>query len=254
MNPPLQHWRGQRVWLIGASSGIGAALARHLLAQGAYVILSARNVEQLTSVAAGHPAARILPLDVCSREDWQQAARTLSAEHSPDMLIYCAADYQPEHSWQVNPERAAHTLDVNLNGVYRALSLLLNDWRARRHGRIVLVASVAGYFGLPGAPVYGPGKAALINLAELLYVELHTQGLSVQLVNPGFVATRLTARNRFSMPGLQTPEQAAAHIEAGLRRGSFEIHFPRHFTLLLKCLRTLPFRWRARLLQRFASS
>lgn len=114
----------------------------------------------------------------------------------------------------------------------------------RSAGGIAIIASVAGWIGLPKASVYGPSKAALINLAEILYSDLHPRGLDVYLINPGFVNTQLTAQNDFDMPALQTPDEAASAILRGIAAGRFEIHFPRRFTLLIKLLRLLPYRIR----------
>ena len=122
--------------------------------------------------------------------------------------------------------------------------------RLRRSGGIAIVASVAGYVGLPNATLYGPSKAALINLAELLYAELHAHGLGVYLINPGFVKSRLTARNAFRMPALMTPEAAAEAIVDGLERGRFEIAFPQRFTRLVRLVSLLPYRLSLGLLQR----
>ena len=122
---------------------------------------------------------------------------------------------------------------------------------ARGGGGIALVASVAGYMGLPNASSYGPSKAALINLAEILYGDLHPKGLNVYLINPGFVKTELTEKNNFAMPGLQTPVQAAIAILRGMRAGHFEIHFPWRFTTIMKLVQHLPYRWRFALFSRF---
>lgn len=245
LNRRLRHWPGQRVWVIGASSGIGAALAAELLAAGASVALSARRAAPLEALAATHPHALALPFDVLDHGAW--AARHADLQRAfggVDLVVFCAADYHPERSWEVTPEGAGRTLAVNLGSVYSGLAAILPDMLARGSGGLALVASVAGYVGLPNASVYGPTKAALINLAELLYADLHPRGLSVYLINPGFVRTPLTARNRFAMPALQTPQEAARAILRGLAAGRFEIHFPKRFTLLLKLLRWLPQRLR----------
>ncbi|MDF0606027.1 SDR family NAD(P)-dependent oxidoreductase [Neisseriaceae bacterium TC5R-5] len=250
-NPPIRQWAGQRVWIIGSSSGIGAALAQQLLQQDAQVILSARNQSKLQQIAANSPLATVLPLDISDPAAWQRAWQQLQAQHClPDLTLFCAADYQPQSSWQLQATQVNHTLQTNLTGVYYGLELLLPALLAQGHGGIALVASVAGYIGLPGACVYGPSKAALINLAELLYAELHPRGLSVTLINPGFVQTPLTAKNSFHMPALQTPAQAASHILRGLQQGRFEIHFPYRFTLWLKLLQLLPYRLRLPLLSK----
>lgn len=253
LNPPVRRWHSQRVWIVGASSGIGAALAQRLLASGATVVLSSRHHAALAAVADGHPNARVLPMDACDPAAWQSSwATLLECDCVPDLVIVCAADYRPEHCWDVRADTVRHTLATNLASIYFGLETILPAMMARRSGGIALVASVAGYIGLPGACVYGPGKAALINLAELLYAELRQHGIAVYLINPGFVATRLTAKNHFAMPALLTTEQAARHIVNGLERGRFEIHFPYRFTAWIKVLKLIPYRLRLPLLQRLA--
>lgn len=245
LNPRINDWTGKRIWLIGASSGIGAALAQQALAMGAKVILTARRKPQLEVVAQGHEHAFVLPFDVLDNEAWPQAyAKIVAHWGGIDLIVFCAADYRPERSWDVEPAVAAQTLQINVGSVYSGLATVLPDLMAQGHGGVALIASVAGYVGLPNASVYGPSKAALINLAEILYTDLHPKGLAVYLINPGFVKTQLTAQNRFVMPALQTPEQAALAIWRGLSRGQFEIHFPRRFTQLLKILQLLPYRLR----------
>ncbi|WP_265583808.1 SDR family NAD(P)-dependent oxidoreductase [Chitinimonas koreensis] len=236
---------------MGASSGIGAALARALAREGAVLALSARREDALDTVARDCPGACVLPLDVSDAAAWAQAWRRLSERWpAPDLVVFCAADYQPQRAWQLEPAQAGRTVQTNLSGVYYGLCTVLPGMMARRAGGLVLLASVAGYMGLPNATVYGPTKAAMINLAELLYLDLHPHGLGVYLVNPGFVRTPLTAKNDFAMPSLQTPEQAARAILAGLGAGRFEIAFPKRFTLPLKWASMLPYRWRFALLDR----
>lgn len=245
LNPPLSDWAGLRVWIVGASSGIGAALAQEALAAGARVTLSARRADRLLTVADGHPHALVAPFDILDLEGWR-TSHAASCAHfgGPDLVVFCAADYQPERSWEVTPEGAARTLAVNVGSVYSGLSVVLPAMLARGRGAIAIVASVAGYVGLPNASVYGPSKAALINLAELLYADLHPRGLAVYLVNPGFVRTPLTAKNDFAMPAMLTAQAAAQAIRRGMQAGRFEIHFPRRFTVALKLLQLLPYRLR----------
>ena len=251
LNQRIVNWTGLRVWIVGASSGIGAALTTEALLAGARVALSARRADRLQAIAEGQPQALAVPFDILDQQGWADSYRTIHAAFGGvDLIVFCAADYQPERSWEVKPERAAHTLAVNLGSVYTGLATVLPDMLERGSGGIAILASVAGYVGLPNASVYGPSKAALINLAELLYVDLHPRGLSVYLVNPGFVQTPLTAKNDFVMPALQTPQAAARAIRRGLAAGKFEIHFPRRFTLALKFLQWLPYRLRFNLIDR----
>jgi len=254
LNQPIRSWNGLRVWIIGASSGIGAALATEALLAGARVALSARRADRLNAIASGHPQAMAAPLDILDQQAWGEVYGHIRAAFGGiDLIVFCAADYHPERSWEVQPAQASHTLAVNLGSVYTGLATVLPEMLARGSGGIAIVASVAGYVGLPNASVYGPSKAALINLAELLYADLHPRGLSVYLINPGFVQTPLTAKNDFAMPALQTPQEAARAIRRGLAAGKFEIHFPRRFTLALKFLRWLPYRLRFTLIDRLVN-
>jgi short-subunit dehydrogenase len=255
MNTPVLEWTGQRVWLIGASSGIGAALAREALAAGAKVALSARRGDLLLQVADAHSSALVVPFDVLDHAAWLDAYHAIcEGMGGIDLLVFCAASYRPERSWQVEPNTAARTLQVNLGSVYTGIATVLPDMLARANGGIAIVASVAGYMGLPNASVYGPSKAALINLAEILYSDLHPKGLNVYLINPGFVQTELTAKNDFAMPALQTPQQAASAIRHGISAGRFEIHFPWRFTQMMKLLQLLPYRLRFGLIERLVKT
>ncbi len=252
LNAPVNDWQGKRIWLIGASSGIGAALAQAFLALGANVVLSARRTERLELIAAQHANAIVLPFDVLDEQAWA-AAQLHIRKHlgGLDLIMFCAAKYQPERSWEMERADIAQTLKINLNSVYEGICATLPDMLKQGSGGIAIIASVAGYVGLPNASVYGPSKAALINLAELLYCDLHGKKISVYLINPGFVKTELTKKNDFLMPALQTPEQAAAAIIQGMQKGQFEIHFPRRFTYFLKLLQIMPYRWRFSLFERF---
>ena len=250
-NAPITNWAGRRVWIIGASSGIGAAIATDLLQRGARVALTARRQPELDQIAHGWGHALVLPFDAADDNAWASAWSILRADWGAvDLVLFCAAAYRPCRSWEISAEQVRHTLDVNLASVYYGLEHVLPDMLARGSGGVGVIASVAGYMGLPNATLYGPTKAALINLAELLYYDLAPRGLAVYLINPGFVQTRLTAENNFAMPALQTPQQAADAIVKGMMRGRFEIAFPRRFTGILKLVRQLPYRLRFALLHR----
>ena len=252
MNTPIRDWNSQCIWVIGASSGIGAALAQHALTAGAQVAVSARRHNLLQDIASAHPRAYPVVLDVLEQDAWSSAyQRVISQLGRIDVIFFCAADYIPERSWEVDPNTAARTLQLNLGSVYSGLAAVLPAMLARGSGSIGIIASVAGYIGLPNASVYGPSKAGLINLAEILYTDLHPKGLNVYLINPGFVQTGLTIKNDFPMPWLQTPQQAAQAIYRGISAGAFEIHFPRRFTHLIKLLQLLPYRWRFLLFRRW---
>ena len=242
LNPPLQDWRAKTVWVVGASSGIGRATAHALHAQGARVIVSARKAQALEEFAQAHPGSVALTLDTTDAQAVQHAAQQLLAQGPLDCVMYCAGHYHAMRADAMDlPDMLRH-VEVNYSGALRVLDAVLPAMLARRAGHFSLVGSVAGYSGLPQSLAYGPTKAALINLAETLYQDLHDKGIGVSLINPGFVQTPLTAGNAFTMPALLTPEQAATAILKGWAQGAFEVHFPKRFTLWLKALRLLPYR------------
>lgn len=242
LNPPQTDWRGKTVWIVGASSGIGAATARALLAQGARVVVSARKADALQALALGHPLCQPLPLDATDPAAVHQAAASLLAQGPLDGVVYCAGHYAPMRADAMDVPDMQRHVEVNYLGALYLLEAVLPALRARGQGHISLVGSVAGYRGLPNSLAYGPTKAALINLAEALYLDLHSDGLGVSIINPGFVETPLTAQNDFKMPALLTPDQAAQAILQGWAQGVFEIHFPKRFTRWLQLLRLLPYR------------
>jgi len=247
LNPKIQNWSGRRVWLVGASSGIGAALARRLHAAGAVLTLSARREAALRALEL--PDALILPCDVTHADELLASLRAMEAARGGvDLVVYLAGDYTPMRADRFDLERAERMVEVNFNAAMRLTSVLMDSLEAG--AGIAFVSSVAGYRGLPKALAYGPGKAALIHFAECLYLDLAPKGIGVWVINPGFVATALTAQNDFHMPALQTPEQAAEAIVEGFASGAFEIHFPKRFTRLLKLIAVLPYRWSFALIRR----
>ncbi|MCC5857116.1 MAG: SDR family NAD(P)-dependent oxidoreductase [Ectothiorhodospiraceae bacterium] len=255
MNPPIRDWRGKRVWVVGASSGIGAALADALAGCGARVAVSARRSAPLEDFVARHGAdALALPLDVTDVPAWEAACRQLRQVWGGiDLVVFLAASWRPTRAWELEAADARGTVETNVIGVINGLASVLPEL-LRSRGGVALVSSVAGYRGLPLALTYGPTKAALINLAEVLYLDLAPRGVAVYLVNPGFVRTPLTAENSFPMPGLMEPEAAARRIIRGLERGRFEIAFPRRLVWPLKLLRLLPYRLYLPLVRRWAGA
>jgi NAD(P)-dependent dehydrogenase (short-subunit alcohol dehydrogenase family) len=247
LNPRITKWTGKRIWLIGASSGIGLALANELHVRGAVVCVSARQKNLLDVFVDAHPGSRAYSLDVT--DPWATAgvAQQILADGGLDLVCCCAGYYKPVRAQSFDLEVAQRHLDVNVGGVFNVLDAVLPFLLlAAQQGRaphVSLVASVAGWRGLPQGLAYGPTKAALINLAETLFLDLRPVGVGVSLVNPGFVDTPLTAQNSFKMPALLTSEQAALEIIKGWERGDFEMHFPKRFTWGLRLLRMLPYRW-----------
>ena len=240
-NPPLRDWHGKTVWLVGASSGIGQATAHALHARGARVVVSARNAAALDAFVRDHAGAVALPLDAADPAAVNAAAQTVLALGPIDLMMYCAGHYREMRAAEFDLAEMLKHQQVNYTGALYLLDALLPAMRQRGAGHISLVGSVAGYRGLPKSLAYGPTKAALINLAETLYLDLQASGVAVSLVNPGFVETPLTAQNQFSMPALISPAKAAEEILSGWAAGEFEIHFPKRFTLWMKTLRVLPY-------------
>ena len=244
LNPPLPPWNECRIWIIGASTGIGAATARSLLERGARVAISARKADQLAKVATGVGArALIEPLDFT--DSVQVAAAWDRVRHAwggIDLVLVVAGTHQEIRAWELTEANAMALLHTNLHGVIGTVATVLPGLLAQGRGALGIVASVAGYRGLPKALIYGASKAALINFTETLYLDLHPRGFGVYLINPGFVRTPLTDHNDFKMPHLISAEEAAASLIAGLRAGEFEIDFPKAFTRQLKFLRVLPYR------------
>jgi NAD(P)-dependent dehydrogenase (short-subunit alcohol dehydrogenase family) len=248
MNPKITDWRGKRVWLVGASAGIGAALARELAKRGARLALSARSGGKLKALAI--PDALLLPCDATDTASLAAAHKgVLAAWGGVDLVVYLAGDYVPMTADSFDLGVAERVVAVNFNGAMRLAATVLQDLQPG--GGIAFFASVAGYRGLPRALCYGPGKAALIHFAECLHLDLAPWGIGVWAINPGFVATQLTAKNDFAMPALLSPEQAASAAVDGFRKANFEIHFPKRFTWLMKLLAHLPYRCYFPLVRRF---
>ncbi len=234
-----------RVWITGASSGLGRALALKMASEGWRVAASARSGDQLQAVAAlasAFPGSiEAFPLDVTDRDAVQATvARILDDFGPPDLVVLNAGTHKPTPAARLATKDFRQLVELNLMGTVHCLEAVLPPLRQRREGQIAIVASLAGYVGLPLAGAYGMTKAGLINLAEALEPELRAEGVTLQVVNPGFVKTPLTDRNPFHMPFLMDVEAAAAAFYRGLQSGGFEIVFPRRFAYLLKALRLLP--------------
>jgi len=255
MNQPIQNWQGRRVWLVGASSGIGLACAKAMQAAGAHVIVSARDLGTLSEWAEacktkGLPVA-LMSLDVTDALQVKYVARQVAASGPLDLVLYCAGHYRAQRATAFDLNDMLRHQDVNYNGLLRVLDAVLPIFLQQGHGHISLVSSVAGWRGLPNGLAYGPTKAAMTHLAETLYMDLQDKGIGVSVINPGFVATPLTAQNNFQMPALISPEEAAKAMLAGWAEGLFDIHFPKRFTNWLKLMRLLPYRVYFALVRRF---
>ncbi len=233
---------GEHIWIIGASSGIGEALAHELSAQGATLILSARRKQELEALNKTLGGTHyVYPLDVSKAEQVRETTQAIAKNVGClDRVIFMAAIYKPADISARDYDFTKTLVEVNLLGAIYVTYALLPVFEAQQKGQIVLCGSVAGYTGLPGGQPYSATKAAIMNFAESLHAEAKAY-LGVKLISPGFVRTRITDKNTFSMPMRLEPPQAAKVIAKGLKARAFEIHFPKGFTFIVKFLRFLPY-------------
>jgi NAD(P)-dependent dehydrogenase (short-subunit alcohol dehydrogenase family) len=237
---------GRKVaWVTGAGKGIGRAVAYRLAHEGWTVAASARTTEDLVDLAAECPPNRVhaYPLDVTDLPLTQITVQQITKQVGDiDLAVLNAGTHIPMSAEHFSPETFRHLVETNLMGPVNCLAQIISKFIDRGSGHIAVVASVAGYRGLPTAAAYGATKAGLINMCEALKSELERHGVRLTLINPGFVETPLTDKNDFPMPYLIPVEEAADRIMHGLRRGNFEVTFPWRFAILMKLLRLLPYR------------
>ncbi|NOT79362.1 MAG: SDR family NAD(P)-dependent oxidoreductase [Bacteriovoracaceae bacterium] len=238
MNKKITNWKNKKVWLVGASDGIGAALAKKFLSEGVDLYVSSRRKEKLLDVVKGYSNATVLAFDVTDLSAAEEAIKQIP---ELDLVIFMAADYSPMKSDNLDAKRAGQIVDVNLKGAINISSVAIEKFLKQKRGHLSLVASVAGFVGLPESSVYGATKAALINFGESLAHDLKPLGLDISIVNPGFVKTRLTEKNEFDMPFIMTAEEAALEIFKGYGTGKFAITFPFIFSLFFRTIRVLPY-------------
>lgn len=230
-------FEGQTWWIVGASEGLGRALAEALDGAGARLILSARNAGRLQHLCDGLSNARALPMDVTDPDDVIRAAADLGPVHG---VVYCAGAYDPLSAQDWQPEAIETMCAVNFTGALRVLGQIVPQFCRRDSGHIVLIGSLAGFTGLPGAIGYGASKAALMHLGENLQADLRGSGVRVQVINPGFIRTRLTQKNQFKMPQILEPEDAARRCLRAMQGGRFSTSFPAPFSWVFTLGRLLP--------------
>ena len=224
-------------WLIGASEGLGRDLAKRLDREGAHLVLSARSEDRLKSLAADLGSARVLPLDVT---DLNAVRAAVDEAGEIDGLIYNAGAYEPMAARDWDTEQALKIADVNFMGALRVLGEVVPRFVQRGSGDITIVGSLAGYRGLPANIGYGASKSGLISLAETMRHDLKNTGVTVRLVNPGFIRTRLTAKNTFKMPQIMEPEDAARHVLDAMKSRRFRTDFPKPFAWAIRAFDLLP--------------
>lgn len=234
----MRDWTGKRYWIVGASAGLGREVAKQISALGAEVILSARNEEDLNALA-GECGGRtqVVPMDVS--DDASVAAAATEAGHV-DGLVYLAGVYWPMSSREWQTDHALQMFDINLVGAVRVLGHVVPGMVERDSGHIVITGSLSGYRGLPNAIGYGASKAGIMSLAESMYFDLRKTGVDVQLINPGFIKTRLTDKNEYAMPFIMEPEDAARSFVDHMHTDGFSKTYPRLFGSILRGSQFLP--------------
>lgn len=234
----MKHWTGKRYWIVGASEGLGAALAREMSAAGAELILSARSKDSLQKLAESLPGkAEVMPLDVTDEDALEAAAEAIGAF---DGVVHLAAVYWPFGAQAWDAKQANAMADINFGGAMRLVGCVVPRMLARGRGHLVLTGSLSGYRGLPDAAAYVASKSAVMALAESLYADLRKTDVQVQLVNPGFIRTRLTDKNSFDMPFIMDAAEAARITFRHMNTSRFQRAFPRLFSLVFRGSQLLP--------------
>ena len=234
----MTQWQGKKYWLVGASDGLGAALAHIMSRAGAEVILSARSEDKLTALAHALPGkARVVTLDVSDANSVADAAKAVG---EVDGVVYLAGVYWPFSAKEWNAEQANAMADINFTGLMRVMGEVVPVFVERDAGHIVVTSSLTGFRGLPGSIGYTAAKAATMSLAECMYADLRKTGVHVQVVNPGFIKTQLTDKNDFKMPFLMEPDEAAREVFEHMNTDKFKKSFPFLFSLLFRGSQFLP--------------
>jgi short-subunit dehydrogenase len=232
----------KNIWITGASSGIGRALAIKFASEGWQIAISARRKELLDELSKTNPNISSFPLDVTNRSSCDQIFKNILEKYlNIDLCIFSTGTYDPKTEKEINLDKIENVMKVNFFGTLNCIKAVETHLKNKKKGHIAIMSSVAGYRGLPNSSGYGPSKAALINLAESLYFDFKRHKVRVSLISPGFIKTPLTDKNEFKMPFLKSPEFAANKIYNGLIKSkSFEITFPKELTIIMKLFKILP--------------
>ncbi len=242
----------KKIWITGASSGIGKAVAEKFASEGWMVAASARRQEILNKMAENQNIFAY-PLDVTQKENVTKIFNKIIDDFkNVDICLFCSGTYDPKLEQEINIEQNKFVMETNYFGVLNCIKAVETYFKNKKSGQISIVSSVAAYRGLPNSSGYGPSKAALTNLTESIYFDFKKHNVKISLVSPGFIKTPLTDKNEFPMPFIRSPEFAADKIFQGLtKKNIFEIHFPLGLTLTLKFLRILPYRLYLFLIDKF---
>ena len=233
----------KKIWITGASSGIGKAVAEKFAKEGWKVAVSARRKQLLDELAKNENISSF-PLDVTDRPQINNTFKNILNEFGElDICLFSSGTYEPKDEQSIDPDKIKNVINVNFLGVIDCVKVVEDYFKKKKTGHISIVSSIASYRGLPNSSGYGPSKAALTNFSESIYFDFKKFGVRVSIVSPGFIKTPLTDKNEFPMPFIRSPEFAAEKMFNGLTKSnSFEIHFPKPLTLILKFLRILPYK------------
>ncbi|TDT72988.1 short-subunit dehydrogenase [Litoreibacter halocynthiae] len=234
----MRDFNGKRYWLVGASAGLGRALADKLVQAGAEVVISARGEDGLKqAVSEIGPKASYVTVDVSENDDVIRASKEVG---EVDGYVHLAGVYWPQGAKEWDADRVNAMCDINFTGLARVLGQVVPNMVRRDCGHIVITSSLTGFRGLPGSIGYTASKAATMSLAECMYADLRKTGVDVQVVNPGFIKTQLTDKNDFNMPFIMEPEEAAQIVFDHMRSGGFKRSFPTLFSLVFRGSQFLP--------------
>ena len=232
----------KNIWITGASSGIGKALAIKFATEGWQVAASARRENLLQDLNKTNSNIHSFPLDVKDEAKAKKVFKNIIEKfQNIDICVFCTGIHDPVAEKKLSTETMRKIMETNFFGVFNCIVTVDNYFREKKSGQISIVSSVAGYRGLPAAAGYSASKSALISLAESLYFDFKRYNVRISVINPGFIKTPMTENNKFAMPLIKSAEYAAEKMFIGLtKQTAFEIHFPKTFTFMMKLLKIMP--------------
>ena len=231
-----------KIWITGASSGIGKALAIRFANEGWKVAASARRENLLKELSDKYTNIHSFPLDVTDSDKCKSVFNSILQKfENIEICVFGTGTHDPNSEKKLNVEKIRHIMEINFFGAVNSINAVYYYYKDKKKGQISIISSVAGYRGLPAGGAYCASKSALTTFAESLFFDLKRSNIRVSVVSPGFIKTPMTDKNKFPMPMIRSPEYAAEKMFSGLtKKNVFEIHFPVAFTMLMKLLKIMP--------------